>query len=173
MVLAFNRAQLTALSSLRRLEHVWHSKLKLDSVLLGTTWHAQRKDNSRSTDVWADFSVCIILLFFKVVPNLSSIIFNIFNFLYRLYNPTFHDVYSPAVGSGLGGGQVPYSTVCDFLTNGAIRQYDAESRVPYAYQERNWISYDDEQSLEEKVIILFFSKTKPFSKIASFSGAMD
>jgi hypothetical protein len=111
-----------------------------------------------------------LLLIYKVAPNLSSIIFNISR---RLYNPTFHDVYSPAVGSGLGGGQVPYSTVCEFLTKGAIRQYDTESRVPYAYQERNWISYDDEQSLEEKVTILYFSNRKMCFKITSFSGTMD
>nr|WOK42676.1 chitinase 3 [Diaphanosoma celebensis] len=69
---------------------------------------------------------------------------------YILYNPTFHGVYAPAVGAGFGGGQIAYTAVCEFLANGAIREYDYESRVPYAYQKRNWISYDDEQSLEEK-----------------------
>lgn len=71
---------------------------------------------------------------------------------YQLYNPSFHGVYAPAIGAGtLGvGGQVSYPQVCEFLANGASRVFDAEARAPYAYQKRLWISYDDEQSLEEK-----------------------
>lgn len=69
----------------------------------------------------------------------------------RLYNPSFYGVYAPAIGFGLGGGQVSYPTVCQFLNGGGVREFDTESRVPYAYHKRDWISYDDEQSLQEKV----------------------
>jgi len=69
---------------------------------------------------------------------------------YALYNPSFYGVYAPAIGFGLGGGQVSYPTVCQFLNGGGVREFDTESRVPYAYHKRDWISYDDEQSLQEK-----------------------
>ncbi|KZS19972.1 Acidic mammalian chitinase [Daphnia magna] len=71
---------------------------------------------------------------------------------YQLYNPNFHGLYAPAIGAGTVGigGQISYPVVCQFLANGGIREFDAESRVPFAYHKRSWISYDDEQSLEEK-----------------------
>ena len=82
----------------------------------------------------------------------------LFFFFYfpRLYNPNFHGVYAPAIGGGTVGlgGQVTFPQVCQFLSNGATRDFDDESRVPYAYQKRTWISYDDEESLEEKVPLL-------------------
>lgn len=67
-------------------------------------------------------------------------------------------MYATAIGAGpVGtGGQVSYPTICEFLANGATREFDPESRVPYAYHKRTWISYDDEQSLKEKVIILLY-----------------
>ena len=78
-----------------------------------------------------------------------------------MYNPSFHGVYAPAIGAGtLGvGGQVSYPQVCEFLANGASKEFDAEARAPYAYQKRLWISYDDEQSLEEKANILAYVLT--------------
>ena len=71
----------------------------------------------------------------------------------RLYNPAFNGVYAPAIGTGVYGisGQITYPHVCKFLAAGATRHFDLQSRVPYAYLQRNWISYDDEDSLEEKV----------------------
>lgn len=71
-----------------------------------------------------------------------------------MYNPSFHGLYAPAIGAGTvgTGGQISYPMICQFLNNGGVREFDTESRVPYAYHKRSWISYDDEQSLEEKVI---------------------
>lgn len=71
---------------------------------------------------------------------------------YQLYNPAFNGVYAPAIGTGVYGisGQITYPHVCKFLAAGATRHFDLQSRVPYAYLQRNWISYDDEDSLEEK-----------------------
>ena len=72
---------------------------------------------------------------------------------FRLYNPSYHGLYAPAIGAGTvgSGGQISYPEVCQFLAKGGVREFDAESRVPFAYHKRTWISYDDEQSLEEKV----------------------
>lgn len=79
-----------------------------------------------------------------------------------MYNPNFHGLYAPAIGAGTVGigGQISYPVVCQFLANGGIREFDAESRVPFANHKRTWISYDDEQSLEEKVISIAFIPSK-------------
>ena len=79
--------------------------------------------------------------------------FNKLNFWYRLYNQELHGVYSPAMGVGTigSGGYIDYPSVCRALAMGAQSQFDEDCRVPYAYWKRNWISYDDERSLEEKV----------------------
>ena len=79
---------------------------------------------------------------------------------FTLYNSNLHDVYAPAINLGPGQGQVGYPFVCKFLAAGAVREFDPDSRVPYAYHKRSWISYDDEQSLEEKasVNIYIFSR---------------
>lgn len=71
---------------------------------------------------------------------------------YQLYNPAFNGVYVPAIGTGVIGigGQITYPQTCKFLATGATKKFDLESRVPFAYFKRNWISYDDEDSLEEK-----------------------
>lgn len=70
-------------------------------------------------------------------------------------------MYAPAIGAGTVGvgGQVAYPAICQFLADGATREFDSESRVPYAYLKRTWISYDDEQSLEEKVL-MFIVKSR-------------
>ena len=37
------------------------------------------------------------------------------------------------------------------LNDGATRVFSTEHRVPYAYKNDQWIGYDDEVSLKEKV----------------------
>lgn len=71
---------------------------------------------------------------------------------YKLDNPANHDLYAPANGFGNTGnmGFVPYFTVCEFLQGGANSVFDDESKVPYAYKDREWISYDDVTSVRYK-----------------------
>ncbi|XP_026674886.1 chitinase-3-like protein 2 isoform X2 [Ceratina calcarata] len=71
---------------------------------------------------------------------------------YKLDNPINHDLYAPANGFGnLGSmGFVPYFTVCEFLQNEAKNVFDEESKVPFAYKDREWISYDDVTSIRHK-----------------------
>lgn len=72
---------------------------------------------------------------------------------YLLDNRDNHNLNSPARRFGDLGNQgfVGYSAICDFLASGATRKFVEASRVPYAYKDYNWISYDDEQSVKEKV----------------------
>lgn len=72
---------------------------------------------------------------------------------YRLANAANHNLNAPATGIGnLGlGGFVQYSTVCQFLQQGGYRVFETESRVPYAYKDLEWVSYDDVDSVYYKV----------------------
>lgn len=72
---------------------------------------------------------------------------------YKLTNPLNHDVQAPAKGIGTLGRHsfVPYYTVCQFLQGGANFKFLNDSLVPYAYQNDEWISYDDINSVIKKV----------------------
>lgn len=41
--------------------------------------------------------------------------------------------------------------MCEFLASGGVRVFDDETRVPYAYMDYDWISYEDEVSILGKV----------------------
>lgn len=62
---------------------------------------------------------------------------------------------APASGFGEVGGSngfIDYSDVCEFLNSGGVTQvFDRSTRAPYAYKNKNWISYDDERSVAYKV----------------------
>ena len=72
---------------------------------------------------------------------------------YKLDNPLNHDVQAPAKGIGnLGDNSfVLYTAICQFLQSGAQSTFLNDSRVPYAYKNDEWISYDDVTSVTEKV----------------------
>ena len=48
-------------------------------------------------------------------------------------------------------GFVSYPQVCQFVQAEAATVFDRDSRVPYAFKNSEWISYDDERSLAYKV----------------------
>ncbi|XP_014608159.1 PREDICTED: chitinase-3-like protein 2 isoform X1 [Polistes canadensis] len=71
---------------------------------------------------------------------------------YKLDNPLNHKLLAPAIGFGQLGskGFVSYSTICQFLDSGAISVFENTSKVPYAYKDYEWISYDDNHSIYYK-----------------------
>ncbi|XP_011160586.1 chitinase-3-like protein 2 [Solenopsis invicta] len=71
---------------------------------------------------------------------------------YKLDNPLNHNLQAPTSGFGQLGvkGFVSYPTVCQFLQSGAESVFNKESRVPYAFKGREWISYDNEESVYYK-----------------------
>ena len=132
------------------MEHVQYCEPQLDRVLLDPTGNAQRKIGYRFTNLRPNISVRSLgVQYFDFIQLILC------SFFARLYNPSFHGLYAPAIGAGTVGmgGQISYPVVCQFLANGGIREFDGDSRVPFAYHKRSWISYDDEQSLEEKVLM--------------------
>ncbi|XP_015439737.1 PREDICTED: chitinase-3-like protein 2 [Dufourea novaeangliae] len=71
---------------------------------------------------------------------------------YELDNSLNHGLLAPANGFGKLGdmGFVSYYTVCQFFQNGANSVFENESKVPYAYKDKTWISYDDIRSIYYK-----------------------
>ncbi|GAB6032090.1 Glyco_18 [Chamberlinius hualienensis] len=70
---------------------------------------------------------------------------------WALQNSSCHDVHSQATGPGSNEGWIDYPQVCTLLQSGGTSEFDEESKVPYAYKDDNWISYDDVRSFTYKV----------------------
>ncbi|XP_011337559.1 chitinase-3-like protein 2 isoform X2 [Ooceraea biroi] len=71
---------------------------------------------------------------------------------YTLDNPLNHNLQAPASGFGHLGtmGFVSFPTVCQLLKSGGASVFNKESRVPYAFKDKEWISYDNEESVYHK-----------------------
>ncbi|KAM7285600.1 chitotriosidase-1-like [Ixodes scapularis] len=86
---------------------------------------------------------------------------------WALLNAQSAGVGSVAVGqSKEGDGFVSYPKVCEFLRSGGTRHFDDESMVPFATNDRTWISYDDQESVAIKarwILAENFSGTMTFS----------
>lgn len=82
-------------------------------------------------------------------------------------NPFNHRIHSPSSGNGKVGllGFSTYPDVCWFSLNNVFVNvvYDQETCSPYMYSSLEWISYDDERSLECKA---------KWIKENNFGGAM-
>lgn len=76
------------------------------------------------------------------------------NILIRLVNPENNGLNAPAIGYGTVGakGFAYYSEVCNFTSQPTTAmRWDNESKVPYAFNNYDWISYDNVTSVEFKV----------------------
>ncbi|XP_032522084.2 chitinase-like protein 3 [Danaus plexippus] len=77
---------------------------------------------------------------------------------FKLRNASVNGVRSPINGPGIAGpytatnGQIGYNEFCNKIrTETWDLRYDNLAKVPYAVQGTNWVSYDDENSLVEKI----------------------
>lgn len=74
-------------------------------------------------------------------------------------NKKNNGLYAPAASfSELGGsGFIDYADVCHFLTSGDVTQIsDRSTRSPYAFKNKNWVSYEDERSVAYKVTFNYY-----------------
>lgn len=63
------------------------------------------------------------------------------------------DAPSSGVGSVGSDGFTAYNQVCGFMGDSGVQAvFDHESRVPYAFKNKEWISYENEQSVAYKVL---------------------
>jgi GH18 family chitinase len=65
--------------------------------------------------------------------------------------------YGPSKGAGLpgnytaSGGFLSYYEICDLIKKQKWHtEYDKEQQVPYAFKEDQWVSYDNQESIEKK-----------------------
>ncbi|KAJ9573430.1 hypothetical protein L9F63_009158, partial [Diploptera punctata] len=76
---------------------------------------------------------------------------------FTLSNTASFKVNSPASGGGKAGdytkegGFLAYYEVCEMLRNGASYVWDDEMKVPYAIQGDQWVGFDDERSIRNKM----------------------
>uniref|UniRef100_A0A0C9RT37 CHIA_1 protein n=1 Tax=Fopius arisanus TaxID=64838 RepID=A0A0C9RT37_9HYME len=84
---------------------------------------------------------------------------------FQLDNEQNHGIMAPAKGFGSLGemGFTNYREVCEFIRKGGSKVFDEDSRTPYAYGKHDWVSFDDQVSVMEKV---------EWIKLNGFRGAM-
>ncbi|XP_046385252.1 probable chitinase 10 [Ischnura elegans] len=88
---------------------------------------------------------------------------------FTLSNPAKYGVNSPASGGGKAGdytkesGFLAYYEVCEMLRSGASYIWDDEMKVPYCVKGDQWVGFDDERSIRNKM---------QWIKDGGFAGAM-
>ena len=88
---------------------------------------------------------------------------------FRITDPNRNNPGDSAAGGATAGvytreaGFLSYYEICQKLSQGWIKKWDNEAKVPYAYSGSEWVGYDDIQSLKEKVDYL---------KLKDLGGAM-
>lgn len=88
---------------------------------------------------------------------------------FTLANLSKHGVNSPATGGGKEGvytkesGFLAYYEICEMLLNGAVYVWDDEMKVPYLVHGDQWVGFDDERSIRNKM---------NWVKTNGFGGAM-
>jgi hypothetical protein len=55
-------------------------------------------------------------------------------------------------------GKLSLYEVCEILHNNWIVEFNAEQKASYAFNESNWISFENEESLEFKVRKFFIQR---------------
>ncbi|KAF7989656.1 hypothetical protein HCN44_008330 [Aphidius gifuensis] len=79
---------------------------------------------------------------------------------FTLSNPDNFRVHAPASGGGKAGeytkesGFLAYYEICEMLQNGAAYVWDDEMKVPYLVQGDQWVGFDDERAVRNKMIWL-------------------
>ncbi|XP_053406596.1 probable chitinase 10 [Mercenaria mercenaria] len=79
---------------------------------------------------------------------------------FRLSNPSNFQVGAPAADGGTAGlytrekGFLAYYEICDMLSKGAKRYWEPEQMVPYLVSGDQWVGYDDEESIEIKLMYI-------------------
>lgn len=129
------------------------------SLLLPLTgFNAPLYSNPSETGLWLTLNVNYSANYWmeKGMPR-DKIVVGIptYGHSFNLDNADNHGLAAPCNGYGSLGsaGFVSYPMVCGFLELGATKVFQNESRVPYAFKDNEWISYDDAGSVAEKVLI--------------------
>lgn len=69
---------------------------------------------------------------------------------WKLLSEDWYNVGAPAVGSGILNGVLSYTEACIFVKEGATRYFDSYCQVPFSVRERDWVSYEDKESITAK-----------------------
>lgn len=72
---------------------------------------------------------------------------------FTLQNPSQNGINAPSVGPGQAGKytrQAGFLGFNEILMNGWPRKWQADQKVPYAFNGNQWVGYDDKESVTEK-----------------------
>ncbi|KAL5237863.1 hypothetical protein ACI65C_005273 [Semiaphis heraclei] len=71
---------------------------------------------------------------------------------FKLINEDVHGFYSPVSGTGIGtDGYLTFLQTCEFISNSHVSTaFDDDTKTPYSYYKKDWISYDNQLSLALK-----------------------
>ena len=95
---------------------------------------------------------------------------------FTLADKSNYIVNSPTTGGGTAGeftresGFLGYYEICDMLLNGASYVWDDEMKVPYLVKDDQWVGFDDERSIRNK---MDWIKTQGFAGAMIWSVDMD
>lgn len=119
----------------------------------------------------------------RCLPNKMVLGVPLFGRTYTLANPQQNGIGSQTTGPGQAGrytheaGYLGYCEICpNFLLRSPVARspwpmmWDDVGKCPYTYRGREWIGYEDEQSLEEKIK---YVKEKQLAGIYAFSLDLD
>lgn len=75
-----------------------------------------------------------------------------FIFPFRLINKNNHGFDAPASGQSIGhGGFITFPETCEFTSRQKSKTiFDHDTRTPYSFNKKDWISFDNEISLAYK-----------------------
>ncbi|KAG1671844.1 Acidic mammalian chitinase [Nymphon striatum] len=82
---------------------------------------------------------------------------------FRLKDPSINGISAPTNGFTFGTAECNFVTAISFVEFGARRVFENDQKVPYAYNEHSWVSYDDPVSFKAKCSWL---------KLKGYGGAM-
>lgn len=130
----------------------WESEVSHNSPLYG---------HSTETGEVANFNTDFTVRYFiqkGASPDKLNIGLPLYGRSFTLANTNDHDVYSPSAGNGQPGtytkenGYNAYYEVCEKIkTKGYTVHKISDQQVPYALGGKDWVGFDDEDSLRNKV----------------------
>jgi len=96
---------------------------------------------------------------------------------FQLANPSNHSLNVATKGGGTAGvytkegGFLAYYEICEILqSGGALYVWDAEMKVPYLVAEDQWVGFDDERAIRNK---MNWVKTEGYAGAMVWSIDMD
>ncbi|EAT48574.1 AAEL000389-PA, partial [Aedes aegypti] len=149
----------------------WDAKTGHNSPLYAASWETDSFTNLLNVDAcvrgWLDDGLAAS----KLIMGVPA-----FGHTFTLASSTSNGVNARTVGGGTAGpytletGTLSYLEICERLKTGYTKKWDDVQKVPFAYLNNQWISYDDVTSIGLKVA---YAKSKSLGGVMVWSIESD